>query len=68
MKRLLPRAVIRNRLGDISNTTLWRMCRKGQFPKPVRISDNRVGWDEETSDAAIAALIAAAKAAESQAA
>ena len=28
----------------ISRTTIWRMTRNGQFPKPIRLSVNVVGW------------------------
>ena len=39
-----------------SRTTLWRQCKRGNFPKPVKISHGRVGWETEAADAAIAAL------------
>lgn len=31
---------------SLSRTTLWRVIKNGQFPKPVRISPGRVGWRE----------------------
>ncbi len=43
-----------------SATTLWRQCRRGNFPKPVKISPGRNGWEKETADAAIAALVSGA--------
>ena len=39
-----------------SRTTLWRQCKRGNFPKPVPISPGRKGWEAESADAAIAAL------------
>ena len=41
--RLIPRPEVLQKLG-ISNSTLWRMIRDGDFPKPVQISARRVGW------------------------
>ena len=35
---------VRERNAKISKQTIWRMWRKGQFPKPVSISPGRVGW------------------------
>lgn len=31
---------------SLSRTTLWRIMKSGQFPRPVRISPGRVGWRE----------------------
>jgi prophage regulatory protein len=28
----------------ISDTTLWRLMRAGTFPRPVKLSSQRVGW------------------------
>jgi prophage regulatory protein len=28
----------------VSRSTLWRMRRRGLFPKPMRISPGRIGW------------------------
>lgn len=44
--RILPKAEVRRRAGYISNTTLWRMERRGDFPKSVQLSPGRVGWRE----------------------
>jgi prophage regulatory protein len=30
----------------LSRTTLWRMVRQGRFPRPIKISPNRVAWRE----------------------
>lgn len=29
---------------DLSRTTRWRLMRRNQFPKKIRISPNRTGW------------------------
>jgi prophage regulatory protein len=29
---------------SFSKTTIYRLVRAGQFPKPIRISTRRVGW------------------------
>ena len=31
----------------LSRRTVERMVREGKFPKPIQLSDNRVGWDVE---------------------
>ena len=31
---------------SLSRTTLWRIVKNDQFPRPVRISAGRVGWRE----------------------
>ena len=30
----------------LSRTTIWRKVRANQFPKPIEISDNALGWWE----------------------
>lgn len=43
------RLLLWNRVRDVtglSRSTAWRMQRSGDFPEPVRISLNRVGWWE----------------------
>ena len=35
------------RLG-ISPTTIWRMCKRGEFPAPIQLSPGAVGWSEAT--------------------
>ena len=42
---LTPREV--RRLLSLSKTTLWRLCRDGMFPKPVRISSRRTAFVAE---------------------
>lgn len=35
------------RIASFSATTLWRKCRSGEFPKPVRLSANVSAWRVE---------------------
>ncbi len=30
----------------LSRTTVWRLCRAGAFPQPIRLSPGRVGWPQ----------------------
>ena len=32
----------------VSRRTIERMSREGKFPKPVQLTPNRVGWEEQT--------------------
>ena len=32
---------------SVSSATLWRLCKSGNFPKPIKIGENSVGWLEE---------------------
>lgn len=54
---LKPTAVAR--LTGLSRTTLWRMSRAGEFPKPVPISKGRVGYPAERIHAWIAERMSA---------
>ena len=29
---------------NVAPATLWRMRRDGLFPRPIKISDRRIGW------------------------
>jgi prophage regulatory protein len=40
---------------SLSRTTLWRMAHKGTFPRPIKLSDNRIGWSLSAVDAWIEA-------------
>ena len=35
------------KITNLSRSTLWRMEKKGKFPKRINISSNRVGWYED---------------------
>lgn len=43
-----------------SRSTIYAKVRSGDFPAPVKISDNRVAWDSTVIDAWIADKLAAA--------
>jgi prophage regulatory protein len=30
----------------LSRSTIWRKVRKGDFPPPIQLSDNSIGWPE----------------------
>ncbi|MBU1347523.1 MAG: AlpA family phage regulatory protein [Alphaproteobacteria bacterium] len=45
MGRLLPWARVQE-IAGISRTTAWRLQKTGEFPEPVQISAQRVGWWE----------------------
>lgn len=57
--RLLPPPVVTDRT-SLSRTTLWRMVRRGEFPKPVQVSPGRVAWPENAVNAWISAKMGAA--------
>ncbi|MCW8883679.1 MAG: AlpA family phage regulatory protein [Motiliproteus sp.] len=42
-KRFMSAKEVVARAG-VSRTTIWRMQRKGVFPKKRQLSDGRVGW------------------------
>ena len=39
---------------SLSRSTVWRLVRADQFPKPVKLGGRAVGWIEEEVDAWIA--------------
>ena len=41
-----------------SRVQIWRLCKAGRFPKPIKIGQNRNGWVEEEIDRHIDKLIA----------
>lgn len=43
--QILRKPVVVARVG-LSGTTLWRLCRAGKFPAPIRLSANAIGWKE----------------------
>ena len=46
---ILQRPQVLERTG-LSNTTVWRLQQRGEFPKPVQLSPGRVGWHERDVD------------------
>jgi prophage regulatory protein len=45
INRYVSPRLLRERLG-LSEATILRMRRRGQFPQPIRLSPGRVGWRE----------------------
>jgi prophage regulatory protein len=45
MKILKVKEVVQ--LTGLSRSTLWRLEQKGEFPKKIALSPNRVGWIEK---------------------
>ena len=47
-EQLIPKELIlrdeRKRLVPLSDTTVWRMERRGEFPRRIAISTKRVAW------------------------
>jgi prophage regulatory protein len=47
-RRLLPEELIlkheRRRLVPLSDPTIWRMERRGEFPRRIQVSPGRVAW------------------------
>lgn len=35
------------RLVGLHEATVWRLRRKGQFPQPIRLGGNSIGWPEQ---------------------
>jgi prophage regulatory protein len=44
-ERILPKRTVLDRVG-VNHVTLWRMERRGEFPRHVQISFGRVGYLE----------------------
>jgi predicted DNA-binding transcriptional regulator AlpA len=49
MKKILKPEEAMNRTG-LSRATIWRLEKKGDFPKRVQISEGRVGWYSDEVD------------------
>ena len=47
--RILRKKDIRDKLG-LSDVTIWKMERDGNFPKRINIGPNSVGWIESEVD------------------
>lgn len=56
---LIPFAGLKDKGITFSRMHLWRLERKGDFPKHVPVSANRIAWVESEIDAWIKARIAA---------
>ena len=56
MMRLLTDKQLKEKLGDCSDMTIWRLRRNGKLPKPKKLGNRNVTPEHE-ADRAIAALI-----------
>jgi prophage regulatory protein len=58
MRKLTPDELIlrheRRRLVPLSETTVWRMERRGEFPRRITISPKRVAWRRREIEAWLA--------------
>jgi prophage regulatory protein len=57
--KLLDHAGLREKGIGYSKTQIWRLCREGKFPKPVRGIGKANAWSETEIDAFIAERLAA---------
>jgi len=53
-ERLLALPAVQAKVGGLSKSTLWKLVKTAEFPAPIRITANRVGWLESEVDAWIA--------------
>lgn len=61
-KRIIRQKEVSEKLG-LSKATIWTYVRtRDDFPKPIRLGANSVGWLESEIDAFIDARIAASRA------
>lgn len=49
-ERFIRRKEVQHRTG-LSNTTIWRKYRAGEFPQPRQLGPNSVAWLESEVDA-----------------
>lgn len=47
--KLLRKPQVLEKIG-VSAATLWRMCKVGMFPKPIKVGINSVAWIEQEID------------------
>lgn len=57
--KIIPAKAVQDKT-SLSRTTLWRMSRKGEFPRPVKLSQGRVGYSASAVDLWLAARLEAA--------
>ena len=50
MAKLIRFPVVQARTGGLSRTTIWRLERKGAFPKRRLLTSRIVAWDEAEID------------------
>ena len=51
--KIVRSAEVLSRTG-LSRTTIWRKIRSGDFPAPIQLGPNSVGWPEHEVDAWVA--------------
>ena len=49
--RVIRPKELRQLLGGVSKSTLWRWVAKEQFPRPMKLGERAVGWRQSTIDA-----------------
>ena len=49
-QKMLRQPQVIERLGGVNPSTLWRWCRDGRFPQPVRLGPNTIAWREADVD------------------
>lgn len=57
--RVMPAPAVLQKV-NLSRTTIWRMVKRGEFPKPIRLSPGRVGWSANTVEQWLASKMEAA--------
>ena len=57
----LPKHEVQRITGGLSDTTIWRMRRKGLFPNPVSVSPGKKVWRESDISDWIASRIASSE-------
>ena len=57
--KLLDHQGLRERGIPYDRSHLWRLCKKGEFPKPVPLGANRIAWLESEIEAWIKKRVAA---------
>lgn len=46
---------------NVSGSTVWNWCKKGTFPKPIKLSENCTAWDAAAVEAWAQSRIAASQ-------
>lgn len=46
--RIIRPREVRQMLGGIGKSTLWRWVNSGDFPRPIRLGERAVGWKMST--------------------
>jgi len=47
MARILRFEAVQAKVGGLCRTTIWKLEKKGQFPKRRALTSKIVGWDEK---------------------